>query len=479
MRLIIITALAASTVLAQGSFDHPGIHQLESELHASDPLRFEKLSSPGLPRPLQQRTTTLSKRVLGWHPYWTDASAYLSFDYSALTHIAYFSYETDTATGGYKTIRSWQTTPLIDYAHARGVKVLLTVTNFGYDQNDKILGDTVKQNTMISTLISLLTQRNGDGVNFDFESVRSTQRANLVSFIRRASDRIHSALAGSEISMASPAVDWSGSWDLAQLSTLCDYLVLMGYDYYWSGSSTAGPVAPLQGENYNVSRSITTYLNSGVAPGRLMLGVPWYGYDWPVQSSARKDAARGTATSRTYAAAEQMAATYGMTFDAATSIPWIAYQDPGGWRQLWYDDSLSLAMKFNYVSTRGIAGIGIWALGYDNKLPGPWQAIRNAFETTDIALTPSNQPQSFRLEQNYPNPFNSETVIEYTLTDAQEVSLRVVDVLGRQIVVLDEGERSAGRHITRWNASNNASGVYYLQLWAGPNVAVRPLILLR
>lgn len=479
MKLLLNLVLIASTAIAQDTYMHKSIHQIESEIHASDPPRFEKLVSPGKPIPLQQRVSSLSRKSLGWHPYWTDASAYLSFDYQALTHLAYFSYETDTATGGYSTIRSWLTTPIIAYAHDHGVKVLLTVTNFGLSENDKILGDTARQNTMITTLISLLTQRSGDGVNFDFESVRNTQRANLVSFVRRAADRIRSGVPGAEISMATPAVDWSGSWDLVQLSSICDYLVMMGYDYYYSGSSTAGPVAPLQNESYNVSRSITTYLNGGVAPERLMLGVPWFGYDWPVQGSARKDVARSSATARTYVAAENLAGTYGKSFDIPTSVPWVAYQDAGGWRQMWYDDSLSLAMKFAYANSRGLAGIGIWALGYDGKRAAPWLAIRNAFVTNGVESGPAATPQAFQLEQNYPNPFNPTTVVSYILPVESEVKLVVYDVLGREISLLDAGLRSPGRHTAIWDASKYTSGVYYVLLQAGSFVAARPMVLLR
>jgi hypothetical protein len=55
---------------------------------------------------------------------------------------------------------------------------------------------------------------------------------------------------------------------------------MMGYNYYWSGSSTAGPVAPLDGEDYDITGSIREdYLDEGVAPSRLLLGMPWYGYD--------------------------------------------------------------------------------------------------------------------------------------------------------------------------------------------------------
>jgi spore germination protein len=257
---ILILSIVLAGVLngQQADSTRIGIHQSQSEYFASFKSAQQKADAAGSLFPIDLVPGTekkLTKKVVGWHPYWVSSTAYLTYDYTALTHIAYFSYEVDTATGGFTSVHDWYSTPIISYAHERGTKVLLTVTNFGTARNTELLSDTVKQKYLINNVITLLKNRNGDGVNFDLESVSVSQRANLVSFIGRAVTMIKSQLPEAEISMAAPAVDWSGSWDLKTLSELCDYLIIMGYDYYWKGSTTAGPVAPLQGENYNVTRS--------------------------------------------------------------------------------------------------------------------------------------------------------------------------------------------------------------------------------
>ncbi len=171
----LLYTLVCTVVPAQEPDTIPvGIHQAESEYYASvfDSVNPAGNVSAEMPAVLKSRTASdLTHMVYGWHPYWAGSSAYLSYDYEALTHIAYFSYEVDTATGGFTTLRGWDTTPVIDYAHQRGVKVTLTVTNFGTLGNTAILADTVKQWNLIHTLINQLRARNGDGVNFDFESV--------------------------------------------------------------------------------------------------------------------------------------------------------------------------------------------------------------------------------------------------------------------------------------------------------------------
>jgi hypothetical protein len=95
-------------------------------------------------------------------------------------------------------------------------------------------------------------------------------------------------------------------------------------------------------------------------------------------------------------------------------------------------------------------------------------------------------PAEIALLQNYPNPFNPSTVIRYELSVAGFVTVRVFDVLGREVARPVEGAQSAGEHTEVWNASNLASGVYYYRLEVAsttgqdrPFMQTRKMILLR
>ncbi|MBI5402939.1 MAG: T9SS type A sorting domain-containing protein, partial [Ignavibacteriae bacterium] len=79
---------------------------------------------------------------------------------------------------------------------------------------------------------------------------------------------------------------------------------------------------------------------------------------------------------------------------------------------------------------------------------------------TGIANT-GNVPQKYSLSQNYPNPFNPETRISYSLPKAGFVSIKVFDMLGRQVADLVNDYKKAGNYITEFNASDLSSGVYY------------------
>jgi len=88
-------------------------------------------------------------------------------------------------------------------------------------------------------------------------------------------------------------------------------------------------------------------------------------------------------------------------------------------------------------------------------------------------------PTIFVLQQNYPNPFNPCTSIQYAISSRQFVSLKVYDVLGKEIATLVNEEKSAGSYETVFSASHLASGIYYYQLRAGDYVETKKMILLK
>jgi hypothetical protein len=91
----------------------------------------------------------------------------------------------------------------------------------------------------------------------------------------------------------------------------------------------------------------------------------------------------------------------------------------------------------------------------------------------------STQPSRFQLHQNYPNPFNPFTTIQFDLPFAQEVTLKIFNILGQEVQTLVKEHLPTGSHRCRWEAKGLASGVYFYKLHAGEFVATRKLILLR
>ncbi len=98
------------------------------------------------------------------------------------------------------------------------------------------------------------------------------------------------------------------------------------------------------------------------------------------------------------------------------------------------------------------------------------------FTLTDVALAES-LPKEFKLEQNYPNPFNPSTAISYQLPAQSFVTLKIFDVLGREISTLVDELKSAGKYEVEFNGSNLSTGVYIYRLAAGNFVSTKKMIL--
>ena len=88
-----------------------------------------------------------------------------------------------------------------------------------------------------------------------------------------------------------------------------------------------------------------------------------------------------------------------------------------------------------------------------------------------------NTPNKYELSQNYPNPFNPTTNIKYQIANNSFVSIKVYDILGKEVTTLVNENLSVGTYSVNWNASNNASGIYFYKLTAGEFVKVKKMIL--
>lgn len=88
-------------------------------------------------------------------------------------------------------------------------------------------------------------------------------------------------------------------------------------------------------------------------------------------------------------------------------------------------------------------------------------------------------PSAFVLHQNYPNPFNPTTKIEYEIPFRQHVTLKIYDLLGKEVASLADEIKSPGIHTHNWNASNFPSGMYFYRLSAGNFSGTKKLLLLK
>ena len=100
--------------------------------------------------------------------------------------------------------------------------------------------------------------------------------------------------------------------------------------------------------------------------------------------------------------------------------------------------------------------------------------------TTDIENVNGNMlPAAYNLSQNYPNPFNPSTIINFQIKDEGFVSLKIYDVLGREVVVLLNENKKSGFYTQNFNSQNLSSGVYFYRLEVNNFIDTKKMILLR
>jgi len=354
------------------------IHQIQDSIYENKPF-----PTPYYPYKItslnRNRTPKVEKNIVGFSPYWVD-NTYLHYD--LLTTIALFSVDVNsdgTINNSHNFPAHWSY--VIQKAHENGVKVVLTATNFSSSSISSVVGNSTYQNNCINGLLNLVQSAGIDGVNIDFEGVPSGSKDSLSSFMTRLTNTFHSNIPGSEVTICGPAVDWSGAFDYDVLCSNTDGIFVMAYDYYYGGSSYTGPVSLLKSGTifgtYSVEWTINDYLNySGGQNDKIIIGLPYYGYDWPASSAAAHSSTTGSGSAVIYTSAHDNALNYGRLWEASVSNPWYTY---GSYHQCWYDDKTSLHFKYNDINANNLLGTGMWALGYDGDKKELWTELRESF----------------------------------------------------------------------------------------------------
>jgi spore germination protein YaaH len=356
-------------------------------------------ADPGL-RALARRPPAASHEIYGYLPYWqVDARTVRRIDYRTVTTIAFFAVPVrangtlNRASAGYRAYVSRAARAVTNAAHAHGVRVVPTFQLFDYGQLTKMrqfLRSKAAQDRFIRQAISLMVHRRADGANVDFEPVPRSLAAPFAAFIGRFGRAMHARFPRSQLVVATGAL--ASIRLIERLAPVVDRFFIMAYDYRWSGSRIPGAVAPLSGRGLTVAATVRRYLRHAPA-SKLILGVPLYGYSWPVARTSRGIRVRaepsrwGGVRGVTYAAAMRFLKRHPrvrLHADGGRSV-WFRYWDAPNrtMREVHFEDAGLARAKFNHAIEKGLAGVGLWALGSDRGT----SAIRLALVKTYVRPT--------------------------------------------------------------------------------------------
>lgn len=333
------------------------------------------------------KSNEVDKIVFGFHPYWM-GSAYTSYDYDLLTDIAFFSFDLIPETGLFDTTKNWDKNSILDSAQKHGCRMHLTISNFTQTNNRVFLKNPDARQASINELIRLVKSpaKGIDGVVIDFENVPEDVRDLLSQYIKDLSAALKQE--DKLLSITMPAIDSYNAFDIDEMESSIEYFLLMGYDYYGSWSAEAGPVAPFYSQpmwgSYSVESSISDYITRGMDTSQLVLVVPYYGASWEVEGVDLPAKSKRFIKSITYREVKNAYTQLPILEDISKSAYLDIETDSGGINQIWFDSKDALSHKYDYVISENLAGIGIWALGYDNGHTDLWRLIEQKFGNKEI-----------------------------------------------------------------------------------------------
>jgi spore germination protein YaaH len=350
---------------------------------------------PGI-RPLVAQRRALTRVVYGYLPYWRlDGAIAGRLQYDLISTIAFFGLgirangTIDTAWRGYTAYVSSNAVAVTNAAHAAGVRVVPTFQLFdtsSLHKMDAFLTSTTAQDRFIAQALRLMERRSADGANIDFEPLPDRIAPAFLTFVERFGTAMRARFPSAQLTVATSA--GAGRILATGLHSLVDYMFIMTYNYHWSGSGVAGPIAPLDNATRNVKIHISRFLDRGIPAAKILMGIGYYGYDWPVtdkvpHATVRSNrAAYGGVWSVTYASARDWLADHPTVVrheDTVQGSAWFTYWDSAHktYRQVYFEDEQSAAAKHDYAIAQNLAGIGIWTLGNDGAYSAMWDVIRS------------------------------------------------------------------------------------------------------
>jgi spore germination protein YaaH len=353
----------------------------------------------------------VNRTVFGYYA----GQGYEGIDFSLLSHLALAFVDADA--NGHISQLPLSSYPnwygAINAAHDQGVQVVLVVRNQYFDSDvlSSIVSDENKRAVLIDELLNTIQSHCLDGVSVDFENVNSADREYVTLFMEELAQALHSADHGYHLSFATPAYDWGNDFDYPALSRICDALLMMQYVYYGSWSSTAGPQAPIE-RSYGLSliNSIQgEYLDLGIPSQKLVLLMPYYGYQWKVSAGSDPSQPGASVTGIYDTILINENPFPNMTDDETIDLrgQYFHYFVAGDtWVQGWCDEARSIGKKCDLVHEVSLQGVGMWRLEYGNGYPELWREIEEHFapaipEMISTPATPSG-PLSGNPGTSYP-----------------------------------------------------------------------------
>ncbi len=343
------------------------------------------------------KTEQKNKEVIGFLPYWMVAKK-VSVDPANLTQLVYFGLSVDTdgslkkydedgyITSEYSHLKSEYVSSLLKQCQKHNTKFLLTVSNFKKEEIEEIVNSRQATYTLLAEMQELLDTYPLQGFNLDFEYFSAEDDPLFKQAFNQFVNTLVTGLKAKDkdliisFDIYPNAVIKNRPYDVKTVAGLVDEIIIMGYDFHQAGSDNAGPVSPLKGNGSG--KSLTEAFKAiypQVEAKKIVLGVPFYGYEWQTKTDEYKSFTVNTGVMASYQRVKDLIADQKLAkqWDEDTQTPFLVYTDQGRIKQIYFEDERSLGLKMDLVNQLDIKGIAIWALGYEGDYQDLWQVIKD------------------------------------------------------------------------------------------------------
>lgn len=244
---------------------------------------------------------------------------------------------------------------------AWGLSVIPMVQKYRWsDKMHGFFASPAARSRAASTLAAIVIGENFDGIHIDIEHIEGRDGPALEAFVADLGARLHAA--GKLVTIALPArtagQSWHPAFDYARLGAQVDLAVVMAYDHGYAAGWPA-PVAPLAWV-----RDVAAYTASQIPREKVLLGIPWYGYDWNV--STRRLASYVSFFDGAFRSGRH-------TYDEVAHAASVYYVANGQHHYVWYENARSVGEKQRIASEQALRGWAAWRLGYED--PAVWAQL--------------------------------------------------------------------------------------------------------
>ncbi|MDD4839938.1 MAG: glycoside hydrolase family 18 protein [Clostridia bacterium] len=295
-----------------------------------------------------------------------------------LSYLTPFSYQAKND----GTISLVPLTGITEIASENNNSLMMAVTNISNGQFSdqlarEILESKAVQNLLIDNIIAE-AKRVGQfsDIHFDFEYMPADLRNAYTEFIAMATERLHKegylvSVALAPKTSANQQGQWYAAHDYKALGAIVDYVVLMTYEWGYSGGPpmAVSPIGPVE--------KVVQYALTEMPADKILLGQNLYGYDWKLPYVPGGQFARAISPQFALSLARQykVAIQYNMQAQA----PYFFYTDADGIRhEVWFEDARSIQAKFDLIKRLKLRGISYWKLGL--PFPQNWLLLEDNFD---------------------------------------------------------------------------------------------------